>query len=1073
MFPTAQISLLLQQMDFLISAFVENTDQSLKSLVSGLEQHAEILSIENPHPAVVPASSTRTLATVFEDTVFQHPNAIALEMTSEIRRGASTMEKLTYAELNASANKLARELVHRGTRPDEMVAVCMDKSIFCYVSILATVKAGAGYLPLTVETPIERAKTILKNAQVKILLSTRDFMDQLGSVDDVDIIDVKTLDLSLQKSDDLGLIVSSRTLAYAVFTSGSTGVPKGVLVEHHQAVGNLDTVADLYPTAVGKRMLQFCNIAFDVSVFEIFFTWHRGMILCSATKDVLLHDMEAAVNALKITHLSMTPTVAALISPQNVPRVEFLVTSGEAVTKKVFNDWAGRDGFYQGYGPSETTNICTANKNVEKAHDISNIGRPFENTSAFVVTADEEELILLPRGGVGELCFGGVQVVRGYLNMDGLTARKFVVHPKYGKIYRSGDIGRLLPSGDIIFIGRQDDQVKIRGNRIELGEVTSVLLRNPGIVVDAVTLVVTKDEQSQLVSYVVPASFQTSSFAVVQQIVRRGLIADLFEQATTFMPLYMVPGAIVPVTMIPMTHQGKTDKKALNAAFLNLDNTSLAMFSKGETSEEDSGNWTGIERFVAKSVAEVAHVHPNTVGRNTSIFKLGLDSISAIYLSRKLEGANEERLEVSQIMRNPTVAALAVMLAESTKLKVDSARQTGAARLKEFADFVLATVLEQLEYAEEDIVKILPCTPLQEAMLSMKGDSPRNYYNHTVLKLKANPERLKSAWESVAKVHDIMRTCFVVTSHRQHAYAQVVVREHALPWTHHEVDSAKFSGTVEEHISQVSNMIDTSRPPYAFGLFKSPEHTCLVMSFHHSLYDGLALDLLLEEVQRAYNNPNDLLPRPHFDIYLAYMEGIHHGAADKFWLQKFRGFQPTSFPELTGRSNATRKQLSGMTLKSLTCSKGLDAINAGCKSLSISLLALGQSSWARLLSAYTGEHDLCFGNVVSGRTIPVDGVEEIIAPCFNTLPVRITLNSGVSTRSVMEKLHDSNTEMMPYQLTPLRRIMAVLKTDGRTLFDTLFILQHAPENSFHELWEEVDDRGEMDVGFHAPPPPPE
>lgn len=1066
-FPANQISIFLQQMDCLIRGIVLDSNRIVKTLLTDLEVE-DALSIANPYPTLFPKDSTRTLSTVFEDTAAKYPEAIALEMTFDIRDGKAETEQITYSELNSSANRLARVLVQRDTLPDELVAVCMEKSVLCYVSILATVKAGAGYLPLTAETPTERVKQILQNSGVKILLSTQDIMQRIGVVEGVDIIDINMIDLSEFNDDNLGIMALSRTLAYAVFTSGSTGVPKGVLVEHEQVVGNLDVLADLYPTAIGERMLQFCNIAFDVSVFEIFFTWHRGMVLCSATKDILLRDMEAAVNAMAVTHLSMTPTVAALMKPDNVPNVKFLVTSGEAVTKKVFNDWAGR-GLFQGYGPSETTNICTVNPRVQKTYDISNIGTPFKNTSAFVIAADEEELVLVPRGGVGELCFGGVQVCRGYLNMEELTARKFVTHPKFGRIYKSGDIGRLLPNDDIMFIGRQDDQVKIRGNRIELGEINSVLLRDRNAAVDSITMVIKKDNNPQLVSFIVLNTHQGVEFNAVEVDAVRATIAMLFKNLAEYVPVYMVPNAIITVTKIPMTSQGKTDKRLLEQTFLGLDNKTLEKFSDGGTTENEGGEWSDIERVVAGIVADVAHVDSGSIERSTSIFKLGLDSISAIRLSSKLRNAGLRRLDVSQIMKNHTLSALARALLQEDQSHLGS-EQVGVTALAEFAASVRESVTEQLQFSE-NILKILPCTPLQEATLSIKkGADPRTYYNHTILNLKIDHQRLRAGWEGAVKAYDIMRTCFAVTSHHKHAFAQIVVKENQLQWKEYKLDSeAEFATAIEAHISEISTAMEITRPPYSFGTFISPAKLMLVMSFHHSLYDGFAMDLLLENVKRACVEADYKFSQATaFDPYFQYMESLDLAKADDFWKNLLAGLESTTFPDLTGKSSAARKHLTRMASQRLTCTKELNAINDRCRELSISLLTLGQSAWARLLSVFTGESDLCFGNVVSGRTIPVDGVDTIIAPCFNTVPLRVNISNGTTTRAVMGMLQELNTEIIPFQLTPLRRIMTALKTEGRALFDTLFILQHARENTLDDLWEEVEDRGEMDVSVCTP-----
>lgn len=649
--------------------------------------------------------------------------------------------------------------------------------------------------------------------------------------------------------------------------------------------------------------------------------------------------------------------------------------------------------------------------------------------------------------------------------MPDLTNRKFITHPKFGRIYRSGDIGRMLFDGSLEFIGRQDDQVKIRGHRIELGEINSILLKSAAIL-DAVTLPVRKTEADayQLVAFVIMNGHQDkTTFAVVQDDKEiRKTVVKLFMALRGFLPPYMVPTVIVPVTTLPMTTTGKTDKRVLGCTYFGMDSDILESYAETlfERTSDDQ-EWTVVEQNIVSIIAGIARVTVDEVRRNTSIFKLGLDSISAIQLSNQIVRAGFNRLNVSQVMRNPTVGALATLLEadQPDVVKDDTARNA----LLEFAKEVQASALAQLGVSGNDIVKILPCTPLQEAMLSQKkGVDARTYYNHTVLNLKADPARLEGAWAVMLERHEIMRTCFCVTSHSRHAYAQVVLNTHQLPWT--TINVAATQKLIDERIIEISSSMSTSRPPYAFSLFTAPERATLIMSFHHSLYDGFAMDLLLDDIRKAYHGLQ-LSPTIPFDSVLGYIENIDQIAADEFWKNMLIGLEPSPFPDLTGKTTVFKEnnKLTGMSSARITCSRPLDSIEEGCRNLSTSLLAIGQTGWVRMLSVYSGETDLCFGNVVSGRTIPVEGVEDIIAPCFNTVPLRVQLAPGSTNMSIMDNLQRLNADILPYQLTPLRRIMSAVRTEGQRLFDTLFILQHAHQLSFEDLWEEAEDRGEMDV----------
>ncbi|KAF8420669.1 hypothetical protein EV426DRAFT_239732 [Tirmania nivea] len=1060
--PPTQLNFLLFQLDHLVSSIAASPFITLNTLSSSLDE--TLLSIQNPGPTFPSLDHTPSLAKLVEMMATERPDAIALEFAHELNKNVLKKDQLTYSELNAASNTLAHKLISVGAVADGLICVYMGKSLMLYISILAILKSGAGYLPLTPDTPTERVQMILSDAQVRICLTTSDVNCKLDFSKVPEIIEVDSLALDEFSSFNPSIEINPSSLAYAVFTSGSTGIPKGVLISHRNIVSNIIALKEVYPYTASSRLLQFCSQAFDVSVFDIFFTWATGMSLCTGTTDTLLLDLEGVINAFQITHLSLTPTVAALINPANVPTVQMLVTAGEAVTPKVFTNWAGR-GLYQGYGPSETTNICTINASMTQQEHLNNLGPILQNTSAFIL-ALHDGFELIPRGGVGELCFGGSQVGRGYLNMPELTSKKFISHPRYGRIYRSGDLGRFLPDGSIQFIGREDDQVKIRGLRIELGEINSVLLRQE-LISDATTLTITLAETNtvHIVSFVVLQDY--ANYKEPFKILHHGpvisrTISEVFQTMSSYLAAYMIPTNIVPISKLPMTGQGKIDKEALQRYYLTMDAKYLVPFGAQSSGEGDkSDSWTLTERALAKIIAQLAKVPLREIEKSTSIFRLGLDSISTIHLSVQIGKMGYNRPEVSQIMQNPTITGLAAIV-DKRDIVNEHPGAKSVDLLEEFSTSVRAQVLDELGLIESEVTAILPCTHLQEAMLTEgAGGNAASYYNHTIFELRADPDRLKLAWEIAMQRNEMLRTCFCLTSHHRHAYAQVVLKNYSLPWTEAFVQNDEdVSSTANQKVNIVSSGLTLGRPPLVFTLLKSPRRNVLLMSTHHSLYDGFAMDLLLEEVRMIYDGL-PLPDRPSFSSILQFIESRDLPEADRFWRGVMAGFQPVQFPDLTGKSNVYKTNLTGMTTRRMKSSRLLSNIENGCKKLSISLLALGQSVWARFLAVQTGEVDICFGNVVSGRTIPVSGVENIIAPCFNTIPVRAQLAPSLTNSALMEMLQQANVEAMPFQLTPLRRIMTTLHTEGQTLFDTLFILQYGRESALDELWEVIDDTGEM------------
>ena len=723
---------------------------------------------------------------------------------------------------------------------------------------------------------------------------------------------------------------------------------------------------------------------------------------------------------------------------------------------------------------------------MRKEHHANNIGTILPNTSVFIL-AQHDGFELIPRGGVGELCFGGSQVVRcryhqrvmlanlpqgrGYLNMPDITSKKFISHPRYGGLYRSGDLGRLLPDGHIEFVGREDDQMKTRGHRIELREINYVLLQQ-GMISDAITLtIVTSKASVHIVSFIVPQQFMNiaGSFEVIQaSSVITKVIREAFRAVSNTLATYMIPTNIVPITKLPITSQGKIDKGALQRCYLGIDLKTLVSFGIDFRKKEDgSESWTSLERALATAIAQLANVPVQSIERNTSIFHLGLDSISAIHLSRKVGEMGYQQPEISQIMQHQTLASLAEFIGEQGNME-EIYSEPPISRLQRFSDTVRAHVLHELELTESDILAILPCTPLQEAMLTERvGSNTVSYYNYTVFELGADILRLKGAWDIAMKRNDIFRTCFCVVPHPHHAYAQVVLQEYSIPWTEIAVQTDEdVMSTVHQTIGELTLAMGIDKPPLAFKLFKTPIRSLLMMLIHHSLYDGFAMDLLLEEVRMAYYGLK-LPSRNSFSSVLNFIENCDMLKADIFWKNSMDGFKPVQFPDLTGKSISHRGDLTGMATRSMQCSGTLRDIESGCKHLSTSLLALGQSAWARLLAAFTGESDICFGNVVSGRTIPVPGIEEIIAPCFNTIPLRVQLTPGINVSTLVTSLQQANAEALDFQHTPLRRIMKVLQTEGQVLFDTLFILQYARESSLEAIWTVVEDGGEMDVSSYV------
>ena len=762
-----------------------------------------------------------------------------------------------------------------------------------------------------------------------------------------------------------------------------------------------------------------------------------GMRLCATSNDILFRDMEHFIELLKVTHLSLTPSVAALIRPSHVPNVQMLVTAGEAVTSKVFRDWSGR-GLYQGYGPSETTNICSVHCEVSVSDHINNIGQPLPNTSMFI--SNSEVFCPLPKGALGEIWIGGDQVGRGYLNDPSLTAERFIDHPEYGKLYRSGDLGRMLPDGSTLFHGRQDDQIKLRGQRIELGEIEHTLLREKSVS-DSICLVTEHSEQapSCLVAYwsLLPSS-KVDSMSYNR---------SLFEQLQSQLPTYMVPEYLIPVDMLPLTSQGKADKKVLKQIFLNMDPAALKKYARQEDIMQEKEPMDINEISVARAIAEVTGSPLSIIDRNSSFFALGLDSISCIGLSKKLLDSGFGVVDTSLIMRHASISRLlralpAIQVARCTK-------HGGESKLRHIFDEEWQETV-RLRYARKgySVQKILPCTPLQQAMLYYaEGGRSGAYQNQLTFNVFGDLQQLKDAWSTCISSHEILRTCFVLTSSSQFPFAQIVLADYVAPWCNeNRFDQAE---TEWERLTV---------PPYSLTVEKKSDTLPprLILQIHHALYDAQSMSLLFHDVERAYRG-GSIEAVVSLEPYLDYMVGLAEEIADQFWRAHLVNYQPKLL------SPPPQEQKAGYRPQELNrhiCSRtSLGALLESSKQMNVTLLTLLQLTWARLLAKNSNATDVCFGNVYSGRNLPIHDIEKIIGPCFNALPVRTTFGRRDTNQQIAKRLQDHNLAALSFQPSSLRRIQQSLGVSR--LFDTMLLLQGEPAKLCSSIWALEEDLGDM------------
>ncbi|CAK7231570.1 NRPS [Sporothrix bragantina] len=1071
-FPESQVELLLDQFTAVVRHIVDHIDDAIATVHTSIPESLQSCHNLDYHTF----KGCPDLASLVRETAKRTPDrpavCFATSLQDDADSGDGTMKctTITFNELDRLANQVARCLrASLGVKTGDAVAIIMDKSSLLYAGILGILKSGCAYLPLLPSTPLARMQTILEQAGVRSVLSDTAASQNLISIHgEWTVLDLQAVDLASISDGELkgdeAIPVDPSRIANIVYTSGSTGVPKGVCVTQLNICSNLDVLSRLYPipSENGGRMLQSCSQAFDVSVFEIFFSWVYGLCVCSATNNVLFADLERAIRLFGVTHLSMTPTVAALVNPEKTPSVEFLVTAGEPLTERVAIAWSKQ--LFQGYGPSETTNICTVKK-MALGDTIRHLGFAFENTSTVVLPLSGDGSDSVPLGAVGEFCFGGDQVAAGYLGLPTLTAEKFIQHPVYGRLYRSGDVGRMLPDGSLMITGRIDDQIKLRGQRIELNEINFALCASP-LIKEALTLVIRQKGSEQLASFFVPTSSALSHgppFHVLD--VNQELLRSLFSELQSRLPVYMVSTFLVPIAAVPLTPSGKVNKALLLETFQNFSQDQLAAVTNGVNNSgddaEEAAQWTDLERQICDAVASVLKADSRTIGRWTPLASLGLDSLSAILVARRLSTA-ESRLVISDVLRNASVAQLARHITE--KATHTSYKSVASPTLDVFSsDFILQLQKSLADHDLSSTKPALPCMPLQEAML-VSLTPGKSYVNHMLFRLACDAITMQDAWKAMCARHDILRTCFVTTDHSHYPIAQVVLDDYAAPWLEMTTSTEESVGNlVKRHAHTLLEPVDSFQPPVSFAIIKDGEENHLSFVCHHAVYDGEAMGRLLWEVEQLVIASHkeisaSLEPAPQFGPFLG--QALHlPRSTDAFWSKHLSGFRPALFrPAIANDTNAD--VTSGLMSRPLDIP--VTAIQDQVQTLGVSLLTAFQATWACVTRILLETDDICFGNVYSGRFVLVEDVDCLVAPCFNTLPIRANLSALRSYRDLLSYFQALNPDLILHQFTPLRQIQRQ-HSSGRRLFDSLLLLQPPSKPLDASIWALEQDDGEMDL----------
>lgn len=696
---------------------------------------------------------------LFERQALETPHNPAIQFGSE--------EPVVYEALNSMANQLARHILvlsDASGKGNGIVALCLEKGVSMIVAILAVMKAGKAWVPLDPKDPRNRLDKILQATQAPLIIVTRPTRHILGS-SPVIVLEEISGELRLLSPENLDVLTKPSDLCHVLFTSGSTGIPKGVMIEHSAMVNCVSWLADYCNINESTRTLQFAAYTFDVCGLDIFMTLICGGCLFVAPTTKLLADLNGFVSSRKINYAQLTPTIISLLVPGSVPSLKTLVSSGEALTESILPIWLGHARLINAYGPTET-NLCTLHDVY--SHPVSNcIGVPDCGTRILILDGHGRRV---PIGAIGEICVAGPQLFRSYLGDPITTLKKKFTHA-IGPLYQTGDLGCFDSDGRVYFHGRQDNQVKLLGNRVDLEEIEACILacgltRHTAVVVPRSGLA-----GGRLVVFLslarFPAAFSgkpgVHCLDPESSTEAAGDLLEIKERLLSELPSHMVPGVWFTLQNVPMTASGKVNRTLVRGW--------LEMLSEEEYRTRvrvaGVGNAANIPLTLAEAQMRdiwscLLSLPPHSISGESSFFDLGGDSISVIRMVSEARKAGF-MISVQDVFANRRLSLI---------VKEQNGLATGRLPLTPFCilpidtspEFIKGAVAVECNIDPQTVVDVYPCSPLQEGLMATSAKSGA-YISSMVFRLsEINPTRFRAAWDMIVSSEEILRTQIIEVS---------------------------------------------------------------------------------------------------------------------------------------------------------------------------------------------------------------------------------------------------------------------------------------------------------------------